>query len=436
MHLVASFLAIVQPLRVVMTAPTFDSFVTLLTGWVFARRRTITGMIVAAGAVSTKHHSAYHRVFSAARWCLDELGLAIFLLVRPWIVGTRVLLALDDTLARKRGKKIYGVGMHYDPLISSRKKRLVNWGHSWVVLAVVVRFPFAPKRVFSLPILFRLYLNKDTAKKARRVYRPRAALAVDVLHVLCGRHPDLRFHALADSSYGGESVLKYLPRNCGLTSRLALNARLYAPPSARKPGTMGRPRVRGAKLPTPTQMLAGRAARKTLALYGRRDQVRLVEAVAHCHKVPGRALKVVATEALRGGRGRQAFYSTDPRQAGGTILREYTGRWSIEEANLGSKQHLGFEEPPGWSPRAVLRTAPIAMLLYSLVVVWFAGAGVATYRAPDAPWYLTKRQPSFADMLATLKRESLREGLFVHLPSRRLRKKVHDILVCAAQIAA
>jgi len=78
----------------------------------------------------------------------------------------------------------------------------------------------------------------------------------------------------------------------------------------------------------------------------------------------------------------------------------------------------------------------LRVLLYSLVVVRFAAEGVKTSGAPTLPWYPSKRQPSFADMVATLERNRLEEGLFSHLSARRLRKRVHRALVCAAQIAA
>ncbi len=132
MTLVSSFLELVQQLGCVMTTPTFNTLVTVLTGWVFARRRTVTGMILAADAVGTKHHSSFHRLFAKARWCLDDLGLAVFGLIVPWL-STRqpVMLALDDTLARKRGLKVYGAGMHQDPMISTRKVPRLSWGHSW-----------------------------------------------------------------------------------------------------------------------------------------------------------------------------------------------------------------------------------------------------------------------------------------------------------------
>ena len=76
--------------------------------------------------------------------------------------------------------------------------------------------------------------------------------------------------------------------------------------------------------------------------------------------------------------------------------------------NHDAKGQLGFEEPQGWSKRAVQRTAPAAMLLYTLVVLWFSREGHRHYQPPHRPWYISKTQPSFADMLATLRCESAR----------------------------
>ncbi|MFH1111148.1 MAG: transposase [Planctomycetota bacterium] len=409
MELVPSFVELVQQVAPVFTAPTFNSFLTVLTGWLFARRRVVTRMIEAAEAVGTKHHSAFHRVFSAARWSLDGLGLAVFTLIEPWRDGDAVLLSLDDTLARKRGLKIFGVGMHHDPLLSTRKTSLTNWGHSWVVLSVIVVFPFRPGHYFSLPILFRLYVNKKTATKKRLRYRTRPELAVEMLTVLCKRHENRPFHVVADSAYGGQSVLGQLPENCDLTSRLGLDARLYDPPPVRRPGTNGRPRKRGRQLPTPRQMLDQRTRRLTLNIYGRRDRSRVADRVARVYAVPQRALRIVAVEPLTGGRKMQTFYSTCHAATAEQVLTWYAMRWSIEEAFHDAKGHLGFEQPQGWTRQAVERTAPTAMLLYSLIVLWFAAEGHRHYQAPNRPWYQSKCCASFADMLNTLRCESVRE---------------------------
>ena len=139
MDLATTFLVLLQPLAEVMTRPSFDKAVTIISGWVFAPRRTVTGMIVAAGATQTKHFSAYHRLFSRAVWSRDQLGLAVFELILRTLARSDnaddkpILLAIDDTLARKRGKKIFGVGMHHDPLVSSRNTTITAWGRRWVI---------------------------------------------------------------------------------------------------------------------------------------------------------------------------------------------------------------------------------------------------------------------------------------------------------------
>lgn len=436
MTLVSSFVQMLQQLAPVMTTPTFSSFVTLLAGWIFARRRTVTGMIQAAGAVKHKHHSAYHRVFAAAQWSLDELGLAMLGLILPWIGKDDIWVAIDDTLARKRGLKVFGAGMHHDPLISTRKVALTNWGHSWVVLGVIVKFPFCPDRYFCLPILFRLYVSKQTTAKQGGTYRTRPELAVEMLRALSQAYPDRRFHAVADSAYGGQSVLAYLPSNCDLTSRLDLDARLYGAVPVRKSGTHGRPRRRGTRLPTPRQMLKQRGRRLTLDMYGRRDRCRVVEGVGRVYAVPDRPLRIVAVEPLSGGRGVQAFYSTRHDASAQAVLSWYAMRWSIEEANQNSKGQLGFEEPQGWTRKAVERTAPTAMLLYGLIILWFAREGHHHYRAPHRPWYLGKTHASFADMLATLRCESARQRVLSLGLSGKGSRKVADALTEVVRQAA
>jgi hypothetical protein len=80
---------LLQPLAVVMTTPTFNNLITMLSGWVFAPRRTVTGMIVTAQAVGLKHHATFHRLFAQAVWSLDELGLAVYGLIRPFLDAPR-----------------------------------------------------------------------------------------------------------------------------------------------------------------------------------------------------------------------------------------------------------------------------------------------------------------------------------------------------------
>ena len=194
--------------------------------------------------------------------------------------------------------------------------------------------------------------------------------------------------------------------------------------------------MRGDRLPTPTDMLAGRCRRLTLDVYGRRDRSRVAEAVARAYAAPGRPLKVVAVDPLTGGRKPQAFYSTCPDDTAEAVLTRYAARWSIEVTNHDAEGQLGFEQPQGWTRPSVARTAPVAMLLYSLVVIWFAADGHRHYDPPARPWYIGKTQPSFADMLAALRCRSVRDGVLkMGLHGTGSRKVVDTLLHMVKQAA-
>ena len=171
MELTPSFLALLQSFVPVFTAPTFTTFIQIVTGWVFSQRHLfITEIIFSGGNIANGHWCRFHRFFSHAVWDIDAFALVLAKLVVSSIApGTTLLWAVDDTLCRRRGLTLYGAGMHYDPLISSRKKTLVSWGHDWVVLCIVIVHPFwAPTKVFALPVATRLYRNHQGLTKGKK----------------------------------------------------------------------------------------------------------------------------------------------------------------------------------------------------------------------------------------------------------------------------
>ncbi len=182
--LVSSFGELLLSFAPAFSQPSFASFTTLIAGWVFCMgRRTVTGLITAAGAIGKKHFSCYHRFFSRAKWDLDSLGRIVLGLALHFVPKDAViLLADDDTLARKTGKRIWGAAMHHDPLRSTRRKHYFSFGHSWVVLSIVIPLPCMPGKYFALPFLFRLYRKKKKKlppgrpkgerKQCRARYRP------------------------------------------------------------------------------------------------------------------------------------------------------------------------------------------------------------------------------------------------------------------------
>jgi len=425
--LVPSFLELLQPFRQQMTSPTFASLLTVLAGWVLCRRHTVSGALLACGAAAGgdvgKHFSAYHRVFSAARWSLDAVGLGVAGLVLAAAVpaGGTAFLAVDDTLCRRRGRRMFGCGMHYDAALTGRRLSNANGslksrGHCRVVLGVVASFPFRPGHYYCLPVLFRLYLNTRSAERHRRAYRTKPELAVQLVSALCRHFPARKFHLQADSAYAGQHVLKNLPPDCRLTARWINNAALYAPAPRPAPGAKGRRRVRGPRLPGPMRMLEGRCERAGLDVYGARRAYRLASAAACFMATPGILLRVVAAEPLTAGgrprpKERATFYSTVAAAAAEQVVRWYAMRWSVEVTFRDAKQELGAGQPQGHSRRAVRRSAPALMLLYSLAVLWFARGGHARWSPRPAPWYAGKRHASFADVLASLRHETLEHNL-------------------------
>ncbi len=439
MQLTAPFIDLLQQLAPVFTAPTYQTFVQVVTGWVLSQRhRYVTELIFSGGNLDDGHWSRFHRFFSHAAWDLDGLSLLIAkLAVRIVTPGATLLWVVDDTLCRKRGLTLYGAGMHHDPLISSRAKPLVSWGHDWVVVCLLVVHPFwAPTKVFALPILMRLYRNRQGLTKGRKSktkspkpkadpnHRTRPQLAVELITLVSTWFPHDDLLVSGDAAYGGQSVLSKLPPHVHLLSRVHAKGALYAPAPPRDPKSKSRgaPRKKGDRLPGMAEWANDRARPWTeldFDQFGLHTRLAVKTQQALYYKAGGqRLLSIVLTRDLQGKRPDSLFYCTkldwDARQ----ILSTYAYRWAIECTFENCKQLLGLEDPANRLPLAVARTAPMALLIATLVVVWFHRVGHRFVRFPHRPWYPVKREPSFADLLTTLRRVSYDEQNRIVAPKR------------------
>ena len=437
MQLTQSFLDLLPQFLPIFTLPTFHTFQQIVTGWILSHRhRYITDVIYSGGNVGKGHWSRFHRFFSHAAWDLDGLCLVLAkLVVRLLTPGATLLWAVDDTLCRKRGLTLFGAGMHHDPLISSKAKPLVSWGHDWVVLCLVVVHPWwAPTKVFALPITVRLYRNrqgltkgkKGTAKtpkpKADPNHRTRPQLAMQLITLVSTWFPQDDILVTGDSAYGGKSVLSKLPANVHLISRVHAKGALYAPPPPRTAHSKGAPRKKGKRLPGMADWAADAKLPWTeldFDQFGLHAKLAVKTQQALYNRSGGqRLLNIVLTRDLQGKRPDSMFYCTkldwDARQ----ILATYAYRWAIECTFENCKQFLGLEDPANRVPLAVERTAPMALFLYSLIIVWFHQSGQRWLRFPNSPWYPKKAEPSFADLLTTLRRVSYEEKTKLLAPKR------------------
>lgn len=444
-----TFWALLDSFQGVFSAPSFRNFRTIVAGWVQCLgRHTITATVLAAGAVGQCHISVFHRFFSRAEWVLDKLGAVLFQLAIAWLAADQpLLIVLDDTLARKHGKCISLASMHYDPLLSTTHKAFCSFGHVWVVLAVWVPLPLGHQRGFALPVLFRLYVGRKRGGQAdapsrrttgrrqqaaqqaaaARPYQTKLELARELVGVLAGWAGERSIYVVADSAYAGRTILERRPANVEVISRLRMDAALWTSPPARRPGQQGRPRRRGMRLPTPATMARARRSWQSLSvdLYGRLVTVPVFHVTALWYvALRDQPVRVVIVRDPSGRRKDEAFLCTDRQATAAFILESYARRWSLEVAFHDGKQHLGFEDPQNQAAKAVQRTAPLAFVVYDLVLLWAAGRaqqGLAGCWV-DRPWYRRKTAPSFMDLLTVLRLEAWRNRLFDPAwPARRLK---------------
>lgn len=488
MELTATFMELLAGFRPAFTEPSYATFRLLMAGWILSmRHRFVTDLIITSDSVDNGHFSDYHRFFSQAKWDIDDVWRILASTLISFFLGPDaiILLAGDDTLCRKRGLGLFGAGMHHDALSSSRKLKVFSWGHDWVTLCLVVVNPrWAPGTVFALPICMRLYRNRQgltkgknkkrtpgTKKKgmskkrqqkvARRVARKQRRVAARQRHcrkttqILENKHvtrpelmrqmlqlvaswfPDRQFLFVADSLYTGESVLRYLPTNMNMIGAVHPKGALYALPPEKMSGRGAAPK-KGKRLPTRDRWASSSSAWTAIDFdqFGLHGTFETKTRIGLYYKAgKDRPLKFVLTRDTDGQRPTQIFYCTKLDLKVRDILSTYANRWSIEVTHHDAKQFLGLEDPANRVPLAVHRTAPMAMFLYSLTVLWYAKHGHTNVKFPDRPWYTDKSKPSFADMLTTLRRTSWEKELLAVRNTPTLWNKVVTRITFLASLA-
>ena len=330
-----------QTCRAAFTTPTYYRFVFLACAalltvgnhTILNLLRTLTPLVLGAP-------SSYHRVFSHRRWsswCLARLLLTW--VITQLLPDGPIYLAGDDTVDEHRGKKVYGKGRHRDPVRSTHTYTAFRWGHKWVVLAVLVRFPWAQRR-WALPVLVALYRPETVNRQQGRRHKTPPQLLRQMLRVLLRWFPDRHFVCAADGNYATHDLARLAARHRGRLTYLShfyAKANLYEPAPAvgegKKPS--GRPRKKGAKMPAPAEVVqrATQRQRLNVAWYGggRRD-VDVISGTAHWYEA-GADLVAVLWVWVHDGTGThrdEYFFTTEVTRSVTWLIETYTGRWNIE----------------------------------------------------------------------------------------------------------
>lgn len=410
-------------------------------------QRTVAAVLRVMGLDQLTTFQTYHRVLNRARWSSRQVSQILFgLLLTTFAPRGPLVVGLDETLERRRGRKISAAGIYRDPVRSSRSHFVKVRGLRWMCAMLLVPIPWAG-RVWALPFLTVLAPSERETMRRRRRYKPLTTWARQLIRQVHRWAPDRPLIVVGDRSYAALELLDAVRPIATVVARLRLDARLFAPPPPRAPHAKGRPRLVGERLPNLScHRDDPSTAWNNLRLprwYGERDrpiEVLSQTAVWYSTGFPPVPIRWVLIRDPRGLFPTQALLCTDLDATPLQIISYFVLRWQVEVTFHEVRAHLGVETQRQWSQPAILRTTPALLGLFSLVTLLAHGQMSRPTRLTwQTAWY-TKVTPTFVDALALVRRRLwaqiiLQTGLpgveLVKLP-RTLVERFSDLLCYAA----
>jgi DDE superfamily endonuclease len=397
------------PFASAFTAPTLRGVLVLIAGAILAPgRRTVTAALSILGLREIATFTTFHRVLNRNRWAPRDLARRLLhQLVGAFVPEGPVVIAIDETIERRWGAKIRARGIYRDPVRSSHGHFVKTSGLRWISLMLLAPIPWAG-RVWALPFLTVLAPSERSALESGRRHKLLTDWARQMLLQVARWLPEQQVVVVADMSYAAIELLDAVRRHLTVITRLRLDARLFDPPPARQPGQKGRPRVSGARQPTLTQRLTNPATRwrqvTVTNWYGEQDRRLAIASGTALWDHPGKSVPIrwVLVRDEAGAFEPRALLCTDLAADPLDVLRWFVRRWSVEVTFAEVRRHLGVETQRQWSDKAIARTTPALLGLFSLVTVWSNEAIKDGWKPRQAAWY-AKSRLTFSDALAVVR---------------------------------
>jgi len=395
------------------TAPTYKNALVLLYGAILAPgRRTVAAVLRVMGLSDEARFEKYHRVLNRARWSpllLSKLllGLIIKLCVPP---GFPLILAIDDTLERRWGRKIKIKGLFRDPTRSTKKKVIHSPGIRWLCLSIVVPVPWG-RRWWALPFLTVPLLSPKTSAKLGKRHRTSVDRAGQLINQVRWWYRNREIVVLADGGFAAVPLVQHCQRkNIRVTfvSRLRLDARLFDPPGPQPKGKRGPKPKKGKRQPNLQARLEDKNTRWTkcqLKWYGgEKRTVEIATGTSLWHRqglnpVPIRWVLVRCPENTFKP---SAYFCSVPDVPAQQIVEWFVLRWNIEVTFEEMRAHMGFGTQRQWSDKAIERTTPCLLGVFSLVVLMAMKLHPKQLPVQTASWY-AKEDATFSDALAAVR---------------------------------
>jgi hypothetical protein len=384
------------------------------------RGRTVTAALRVMGLAAERRFTNYHRVLNRAAWSARQgsrilLGVLITLLVPS---GAAIVLGADDTLERRSGRKITAKGCYRDAVRSSKKHVIRCFGLKWVSMMLLVPVPWS-RRVWALPFL--TALGWPVEKHSRRRHKTSIDWVRQMMKQVRRWLPGRRLVLVVDGAFAAVAlVLACIKNTVIMVSRLRWDAALYHWPEPQPPGKRGRKPTKGPRQRS-LQAWAERSDTpwETVAVDwygGQRKELWVFSRTAlwYTPGLPPVAIRFVLVCDPEGKLRMEAFFCTDLQATPVEILQWVVMRWAVEVTFEETRTHLGLETQRQWSDRAIARTTPILLALFSLVTV----LALKLSHSGEIPvavtaWY-RKTEPTFADCLTLVRRHLWRAQFLVN----------------------
>jgi len=375
-----SIAALFAPFAPLFSRPIWAHVRVLVVGALLApAQRTVAAALRATGLAQVSQFHRYHRVLSHARWSGLATGRALLaLLVAAFAPDGPLVFGIDETLERRRGRKIAAKGIYRDAVRSSHSHFVKASGLRWACLMLLVPIPWAG-RIWALPVLTALAPSARYDQEHGRRHKALTDWARQLLRVVRRWWPERAIVAVADSGYAALAFLaacRSWQKPVTVVTRLRLDAALYDPAPPRRPRQHGRPRLKGARLPTLATVAADTATAWTVVTvahwYGageRAVEIATATAVWYHTGLPPVPLRWVLIRDPQGKFATQALLCTDLACDPAQIVAWFVQRWQLEVTLGEARRHLGLETQRQWSDLALRRTTPALLGLFSLVTL-------------------------------------------------------------------
>lgn len=423
-------LLVLTPFAVAFTAPTFRHVLVLVSGTILASgRRTVAAALRAVGLGDERRFTTYHRVLNRDAWSAPVLSRVLLdLLVRTFLASDAPLeLVVDETLERRRGRKLAWKGRFHDAARSQSGHVVTSDGIRWVCVMLLAPVPWCRRR-WALPFLAIPTVTPATSAKLGKRHRTAPERTEELVRLIRRWQPHRTIHLVGDSSF---AVLR-LAHVCGtarvrLVSRLVLNAQLYDPPPVRPASTPGVKPKKGPRQPKLCDRLdlTSDAAdhttwqRQTVAWYGQQQRsldVATGTALWHTDGCDPLPIRWVLVRDPHGRLSPYALFCTEPAVDALAILAAYLQRWNVEVTFEEARAHLGLETQRQSTTRAVGHTTPCLLGLFSVVVLMAHAAHPDRLPTRQTAWY-RKSAATFSDALAAVRRQLWATGANPNAPA-------------------